>query len=152
MFTRAHVVLFTLFASVLGAAQRAHALTVDCPVTPAYVRENPGTIEVVAEKRADGLVAFKVTLHVPRPSYVVAHSRTTDKNQTQAETSSPAFVREKSAEYYIALAPERIADTHFDLFMGTFADSNGDPVPLPGGINYQIALAEFAKTAKAAGK
>ena len=143
-----HCILLAAFAAGLfGLIGAASALTVDVPVTPAYVKENPKQFAVVVEKRADGLLHFTITRTVSRPSYLVAHSELREGAKALFQSTACAFVREDSATYFVVVSPERVEDAKFELFDGSFTESDGHATPVVGGTNYQIQLGEFAKTA-----
>lgn len=129
---------FTLSTAVL-------AVVVRTDVTPVYVKQEPKAFAVKAERRADGLVHFTITRQLKDERYVVASLVVRDGSQVIAESHIPAFVRERSATYYVALAPAYLADSTFELADRTFAgEHKTHPVPLPGGIDFHISLKDFA--------
>lgn len=140
------ILLVIVPAVLFGVIQAVSALTIERHVTPAYVKDNPNRISVAAEKKGDGLIHFTITYFLPRPSYLVANTEVRDGDRVVFQNTSSAFVREKSATYYASVAPERVTDAKFDLFVGSFVESNGAPTPVPGGTDYRIQLSEFAKS------
>ena len=141
------IAIASIAAGLISLVGVASALTVDQPVTPAFVKENAKRISVEAKKQVDGLIHFTITYNPPQPTYLVATTEIRSGDKILFQSTSTAFVREKSVTYYAAIAPERVAEAKFELFAGFFAESDGNPTPLPGGIAYQIQLSEFAKTA-----
>jgi hypothetical protein len=140
-------VVIAAFAVALFA-QGASALTRDQPVTPEFLKQEPGQFKITAEKRADGLVHFTITRLLARPAYLVARSTIRDGDKLLLDTTSTAFAREPSATYYVAVSAERMANATFELFEGGFGGPDNDPLPVVGGgTNFQIQLAAFAKSA-----
>ena len=148
LMSRRHILFAAFAASLLGLISVASALTVNQAVTPAFIKDNPKRFSVTAEKRNDGLIHFTITRFVPRPSYLVATTEICEGDKILFQSTSTAFVREDSVTYYVTVAPERIADAKFELFEGSFAESDGKHTPVPGGTDFQIQLGEFAKLAR----
>ncbi len=131
-------------------ADRASGVVRKESVTPASVQEKGSKFSVTAEKRKDGLVHFRVTYLLPRPQYLVAHFELRDGETSLAKTDTPSFVRESSATFHVALSPKHLSNSTFEISENSFSESPGQPVALPGGTIYLIALDAFAKDAPAA--
>jgi hypothetical protein len=145
---KSRLILVASMALVLSAAVLAVVVRTD--VTPAYVKQEPKAFAVTAERRADGLVHFTITRQLKDERYVVASLVVRDGETVIAESHIPAFVRERSATYYVAVAPAYLADSTFELADRSFGgDDKTGPVPLPGGIDFHIALKDFAPPAAA---
>jgi hypothetical protein len=136
---------------VLALTGEASAWTMDVPMTPAYVKENPQKFSIRAEKRDDGLIHFTITYRVPEPRYLVARIEVRDQGSIVLDSSFPAFVREKTINYYIAVSPRQLFNARFELSESGIDDVNGTPIPWVGGTNYQIHLADFAPKASKTG-
>jgi hypothetical protein len=147
-FMRRYVVPVIVFIiGFAGVARFAWALRITQPVTPEYIQQNPKQFSVVAEKQDDGLIHFTIKRFLSRPSFLAATTEIRNGKTILLQNTSTAFVHEDSATFYLAVAPERIADTKFTLFDGTFSESNGKPVATVGGTDYDIQLSDFAKSA-----
>jgi hypothetical protein len=129
---------------------RAAAVVGTASVTPASVKKDGSRFSVTAETRDDGLIHFKITYRLPAPQYLVAHFEVRDGETVVANSDTPSFVREGSATYHLAVSPKHLAGSTFELSENSFAESGGTPVPLPGGMIYQIDLQAFGKDAPAA--
>ena len=137
--------LILIASAALALSTAVLAVVVRTDVTPAYVKEQPKTFVVTAERRADGLVHFTITRQLKDERYVVASLVVRDGSGVIAESHIPAFVRERSATYYVALAPAYLADSTFELAdRGFGGDEKTGPVPVPGGIDFHISLKDFA--------
>jgi hypothetical protein len=139
-----------LLVSLSLFAQRVFALVVERSVTPASVREKDSKFSLAAEKRDDGLIHFAITYRLARPEYLVAHFELRDGETTLVKTDTPSFVREATATYHLAVSPKHLADSRFELSENSFAESDGHPVPLPGGTIFQIDLKGFGEDARVA--
>jgi hypothetical protein len=136
-----------MFVIVLAITGEASAATFEVPVTPAYLKLRLKEFSIHAEKRDDGLVHFTITRHLSEPRYLVARFAVRDKGSVVLDGSFPAFVREKSAKYYLAVSPQQLSNAHFELYETVFSGDDKTPYPSPGGTNYQIHLADFAPKA-----
>jgi len=127
-------------ALLLSFAGAASALTVDVPVTPAYLREHAATLSLKVARRPDGLLAFTIARKLPERRYFVARLRIRREGKTLAETSIPSYGRKDTNSFFFAVAPESFAQAEFELSESTLSGSAEDPVLLPGSINYQFRL------------
>jgi hypothetical protein len=139
-----------LVITISLVADRASAALRQVSVTPATVKEKGGKFSIIAERREDGLIHFRITYRLPRPQYLVAHFELRDDETTLLKTDTPSFVREASATYNVALSPKHLADSTFELSENAFGESGRDPVALPGGTIFQIDLEAIGKGAPAA--
>jgi hypothetical protein len=123
-------------------ARRAAALVVEVPVTAASLKEanSPFTVEALAEP--DGLTSFTITYRLKSPEYLVGYVELRDGDRVLLRSSSTAFVREDTATYYLSVAPGSLSSTAFELSTRSFT-AGDHPVPLPGGTDYQLKLADF---------
>ena len=143
-----HVRVVIAVLAVIMFAQVASAITMEQTVTPESLKQSPGQFTITAEKRPDGLIHFTITRQLAKPAYLVAHSTIRDGKKILLDTTATAYAREFSAVYYFAVASDRIADASFDLYVGTFEESGGQPTPTVGGAtDFHIQLADFAKAA-----
>jgi hypothetical protein len=130
---------------------RAPALVVEEPVTPVSVHVKDSKFTVTAEKGKDGLIHFTIVYRPPRLQYLVAHFELRKGGATLAKIDAPAFVREESATYYVAVAPADLAGAKFDLSENYVDDHGGKSgLPSPDGAIYRIDLQAFGKDAPAA--
>jgi hypothetical protein len=148
--SRFRICSFALLTIASMLTARASAVVIEVPVTPASVKEVGSRFSITAENRDDGLIHFTITYRLIAPQYLVAHVEVRDGKTLIVTSDTPSFVREKSATYYVAVSPKHLADSKFDLAERSFGDSAGTPVPMPGGTDYQIRLAEFGQDAPAA--
>lgn len=128
----------------------AVGVVIEVRVTPASIKEESKGFSVRSEARPDGLVHFTITRRMPAERYVVAELTVRNGPDIVARSSVPAFVREHSATYYIAISPDYIANSTLELSDRTFGTHNGEPIPLPGGTDFLIALKDFAPTSQPA--
>lgn len=135
--------LIAAAALVITSAQ-ANALTIEVPLTAKWVQENPKEFSITAKQRDDGLVHFKVTRFLSEPRYLVGHFKVAIDAKTAVESHSPAFVRERKAEYYLVVSPQHLKRATFNLGEHGFNLLDKHPVPWVGGKIYQIHLADFA--------
>jgi hypothetical protein len=129
---------------VFALVGRASAVTVEIPVTPAYLKQKPKEFSIHAEKGDDGLIHFTITRHLSEPRYLVARFMVRDKGAVALDGSFPAFVREKAAKYYLAVSPKQLPNAHFELSDHGIGTVDGTPYGVVGGEDYQIHLADFA--------
>jgi hypothetical protein len=147
------VVMLVIILAITGEAL---ALTVDVPVTPAYLKQRPKEFSIRAEKRDDGLIHFTITRHLSEPRHLVARFTVRDKGSIVLDCSFPSFVREKTAKYYLAVSPQQLSNAHIELSESGFNDFNAadklPPHPWVGSTDYQIHLADFVpKASKTSG-
>jgi hypothetical protein len=126
---------------VAGVALDARAIVIEQPITRQYLAENTDKFTVTAEKRDDGLVHFTIGRNLTEPRYLVASLVLRDGDNIVLRTDFPAIARDKTATYYAALQPDRVADAQFELTERGFSENNSHP--LPGGINYRLNLRDF---------
>jgi hypothetical protein len=138
------ILIFTIIFALTG---RASAETEDVLVTPAYLKENPKMFSILAKKHDDGLIHFTIKRHLTEPRYLVARIKVSDQDSVVLDSSFPAFVREKSIKYYLAVSPKQLSNAHFELGESGFGTMSGMPIPVIGGTDYQIHLADFAPKA-----
>lgn len=141
------LVSLVVLAIVFALAGRASAITVDVPVTPAYLKERPKEFSISAEERDDGLIHFTITRHLSEPRYLVARFTIREKGLVVLDGSFPSFVREKAVKYYLTVSPRQLSNAHFELSERGFNVADETPFPWVGGIDYQIRLVNFAPKA-----
>lgn len=129
---------------VLGLCASAIGVVIEVPVTPAYLKQEPKSFSIRAESKPDGLVHFTITRPVSSERYVVAELTVRKDSDVVCQSSIPAYVRERSATYYVAIAPQYLPDSTFELSDRTFGGTISNPIPLPGGTDYLIHLKDFA--------
>jgi hypothetical protein len=130
----------------LSLAGAAGAVVIDKQITPETLREQPKEFTVKVEKRDDGLLHFTITRTVQGPRYYVAHLRVRHNGKTVAESHAPSFVEEPSTTFHASVVPEYVDESDFELAERFFGKSGNQKVPLPGGIDFQIRLRDFAST------
>ena len=133
----------------LAFSAAAWAVVVQMDVTPASVKQNPKAFSVESKADNDGLIHFTITRHIQGERYVVASLTVSDGKKVIARSAVPAFVREQTAIYYVAIAPDFLADSVFEIADRSFGGDKADPVPLPGGTDFRIALRDFKTAASA---
>jgi hypothetical protein len=131
-------------SATFGLASGAAALTIEQPVTRAYLKEHAKEFSLSAEKRNDGLVHFKLVRQLKEPRSLVGHFKVHAQDGMVVESHSPAFVREKSATYHFVVSPKHLKFAQFELSEHGFDDDEGEPFPWIGGTIYQFRLADFA--------
>jgi hypothetical protein len=119
-------------ALLLSFAGAATALTVEVPVTPAYLRDNAKTLSLKVTRRPDGLLAFTVDRTVPDARYFVARLLIRREGKTLAETSIPSWGKKDTNRFFFALAPESLAQAEFELSESFVRGSADEPIALPG--------------------
>ncbi|HLX64866.1 MAG TPA: hypothetical protein VKX17_26575 [Planctomycetota bacterium] len=130
--------------AVVVCAFACRALTVTQEVTAAYIREHPKEFSVQVTKSKEGLLQFKITHDVSEPKYHVAHLSVVHQGKLIAESSTPSYGQKHGNTFYFSLAPEDIADSKFELSDSILGKAGDEMVPLPGTIDYQFRLADFA--------
>jgi hypothetical protein len=138
-----HLVYSVLALALFSMSRSAMGLTVTTTVSASYVKDHPKEFSVQAEKRDDGLIHFTITHTLDGPRYLVATTEIRIGGKLILQTAACSYAREESATYYLTVAPDQLADTKFELFQGAFAESGRNPAALPGGIDFQIQLADF---------
>jgi len=124
----------------------AAAVVIETQVTPTSIRQELKAFSVEAEARPDGLVHFTITRRMPAERYVVAELTIRKGSTIVARSSVPAFVRERSATYYVSIAPEYLDDSTLKLSDRAFSDGK-DPIAEPGGTDFLISLKDFRPAA-----
>ena len=127
-------------ALLLSSAGAASALTVDVPVTPAYLREHPKTLALKIARRPDGLLAFTITRTLPQRRYFVARLLIRQEGKLLVDTSIPSYGRKDANSFFFSLAPESLAQAEFELSESFVSGSAEEPILTPGTINYQFRL------------
>jgi hypothetical protein len=128
-----------LLFSVAGAAS---ALTVDVPVTPAYLREHRKELSLKTARRPDGLLEFTITRTLQEPRYFVARLLLRREGKTIVETNIPSYGKKNANQFSFALAPECLNQAEFELSESVVGGSAVEPIPLPGTKNLQFRLRE----------
>jgi hypothetical protein len=144
------LISIVMLAIVLAYTGEASAITIEIPVTPAYLKENPKEFSIHAEKRDDGLIHFTITRHLSEPRYLIAGLKVRDQGSVVLEGSFPAVVKEKAVKYYLAVSSKQLSNTDFELSehgFNAFSATDETPIPWIGGEDYQIHLADFAPKA-----
>jgi hypothetical protein len=135
---------FAFALALLTLNPLAPALTVEQTVNTGYIKDHPGEFSIQAEKRDDGLIHFTIKQTLKRPSYLVVATEISAGGKVIFKSSACSYAREDSATFYVSVAPDQIANTKFTIFQGSFVESAHEPVAEPGGIDFQIALSDFA--------
>ena len=129
--------------AVLACAATCLALTVDVDVTPDYVREHSKLISVEVTERDDGLIQFKIVHAVSTPMYHVAHLEIVHQGKVIAKSDTPSYGHTQGNTFYVALSPNDIAASKFEISDSAVAGKGDDAAPVPGTINHRIHLIEF---------
>ena len=141
------LLLIVALVVVVGVSRDARAVVTEVPVTTAYLKDDK-SFAIEATTADDGLIHFKVTHHLTRPAYVVTRFTAQEEGalvtEKLIETSSASVVRETSVTHHVAVAPKLLPTAWLELAERDFVESSGDAVPLPGGTDYTIRLADFA--------
>ncbi len=127
----------------LTMGARTYSMTVEDPLTFAYVREHPDEWSVKVEHGENGLVQFTVVRNLKEPRYFVAHLAVHHQGKLIVKSDSPAFGKKKGNTFYFALLEEDLADSKFDLSESVFQDVGDYGVPEPGTIIHQFPLKAF---------
>lgn len=141
---------FAAMMTVCLFAGSTLALSHQQSVTPASVKAKDSRVSVEAERTKDGLVQFRITYHLPRPQYLVAHFELRDGETVLAKTYTPSFVHEDSATYHVAVPAKYLKDSKFELSESEMSETPVQPVALPGSIDFQIDLQAFGRDARPA--
>ena len=146
IFSVALTTLLAPLAATLGA------VVVEQAVTAASVKERNSPFAVKVEQGDDGLIHFTITYRALEQRYLVAHVEVREGEKLLSKTDVPSIVHGRSAVFYVAIAPECLSGSRFELAERSFGLSmDGSAIPLPGGIDYQIRLGDFAGQASKAG-
>ncbi len=132
-------VLGCLTSAILSTS--ALAVTVNVPVTPAYVREHPKEWSVKVTEGTDGLVNFTIKHKVETRTYHVAHLAVYRQGKVIATSDTPSFGTKGWNTFDFSLSPEDIAQSRFELSANALSGT-GD-VPEVGGTDYQFRLSDF---------
>ncbi len=130
-------------AFLFACSREAAAVVVAMPGTPASLKESPGLFAVTVERRDDGLLRFTITHRPKGPRYLATTLDVRRDGELLASSHSPAYVREASATWYAVVSPKCVAESTFEVSERRFVGTEGQPLPLPGGIDYRFRLAEF---------
>lgn len=128
-------------ATALGTA--ASALTVNIPVTPAYLQEHPKEFSVKVAKDKNGLLAFTVVRTLREPRYLVAHLTVNHGGVLIVESHTPSYGKKHDNTFYFSVSPDDVGECKFELGESFFTEAGGDAVPMPGTSNYQFQLQDF---------
>jgi len=124
------LILGGLAAAVLSTS--AWGMTINEPVTPAYVREHPKEWSVEVTKGQDGLIHFAIKHDLEGPKYQVAHLVVYHQGKLIASSDTPAFGKKRGNTFYFSLSAEDLAESKFDLSDGDVAGSGEEAMPVPG--------------------
>ena len=160
------VAMVWLIASWTGVAR---GVVIERSVTPEMTRHAESRFTVKAERHDDGLFHFTITYRPHGAKYIVAATEIRDREGAViAKSSTPMYVEgpkvaeigtpkirniaprpgdPPAATIYIAVAPQYLAGTRCELSERDFSESDGQRIPMPGGIDYQIKLSDFAQEA-----
>ena len=119
------------------------ALTINVPVSAAYVREHPQEWSVKVSKKENGLIQFTIVRFLSEPKYLVARLAVHRAGKVIAESDSPAVGRKQDNTFYVALALEDLAESKFDLSESGLAVAGDQVIPSVGSIIHQFRLLEF---------
>ena len=100
-------------AAILSTS--ALAVSVNVPVTPAYVREHPKEWSVEVIKGIDGLIHFTIKRYVEVRTYHVAHLRVYHQSKLIKKSDTSSIGTNGWNTFHIALSPEDIAESKFEL-------------------------------------
>ena len=130
-----------LIAAILPTA--AFALTIDVPVSAAYVREHPKEWSVKVSKKENGLIQFTIVRFLSEPKYLVAHLAVHRAGKVIAESDSPAVGQKGDNTFYVALAPEDLVESKFEISESSVSILGDQVIPSVGSIIHQFRLLEF---------
>lgn len=119
------------------------ALTINVPVSRAYLQEHPKEFSVKVTKGENGLLAFTVVRTLREPRYLVAHLAVHHGGMLIAESHSPSFGRKHDNTFYFSVSAEDVGECKFELGESFFTEAGGDAVPEPGTTNYEFELQDF---------
>jgi hypothetical protein len=142
-----HVLSLSFVIASMLFCSAARALTVEQQVTPQYVKEHPDRFKITVEQR-EGMMHFTIVYSLREPRYLVSHFTARNDSGILAESHTPLFARERSATFYVVLSKDCLANSRFTLSEHSFATSEGQDIPIPGGTEYVFALKDFAPTNK----
>lgn len=141
------LILTLALAGILCPVTRA--VVVEVQVSPQYMKQAPGTFTIDAKQGPEGLIHFTITHSLREDRYIVATLTVRNERKVVAQFHVPSFVRERTITCYASLDPDYLAHSSLEIAERTFAASDKTHlVPLPGGIDYQIRLQDFAKTSE----
>jgi hypothetical protein len=119
------------------------ALTVNFPVTSAYLQDHSNEFRVKVSKGKNGLIDFTVVRTLSKPMYLVAHLAVHQQGRVIAESHSPSFTKNHENTFYFSLSPEDVGESTFELGESFFTEFQGQAVPVVGTTNYQFQLKDF---------
>ena len=119
------------------------ALTINVPVTPAYVREHPKEWSVKVSKGKDDLIDFTIKHDVARPMYHVAHLEVYLQGRLIATSDTPSYGKKQGNTFFFSIAAEDLPDSKFSLSDSALAGSGDNAVPVPGTIIHEFRLSDF---------
>jgi hypothetical protein len=133
------------FAVLVVLARPCGAVVVEQEVTPASLKQPNSRFAVKVEQGEDGLIHFTITYRAAQQQYLVAHVEVRHDEKLVSKTDVPSVTHGPSSVFYLALSPDCLSGSRFELAERSFGLSmDGSVVPLPGGIDYQFRLPEFA--------
>lgn len=130
-------------ALLAALAAPARALTFEQQVDAAYLRQHPGDFTVQVSPLKEGMLHFTIVRNLKEPRYLVAHLVVRHDGKIIAQSDTPLFGRTRGNTFYVALAPEDVAASTFEISESAFVEANGEAVPIVGSIIYQLRLGEF---------
>ena len=123
------------------------ALTIDQPVTAAYVHEHPEEWSVKVSKKENGLIQFMMVHFLKEPKYLVAHFEVNHSGKVIAESDSPAFGRKGENTFYFCVSPDDLAESKVELSESFLKGSGDRAVPIPGTVIHQFRLLDYVTEA-----
>lgn len=136
-------ILLSISAILLGISPAALALTIEIPVTPAYLKQDPSAFTIEAKRGKGGLIDVTITRRLDKPAYLIARFVVRNKDGDIVAASHSPGVRQGEAKYYVSLLPEFVAGSEFELDDCPFTQANGQDIPMPGGTHYVLKLKDF---------
>jgi hypothetical protein len=122
----------------------ARALTMDFPVTPAYLLEHTNEFSVNVTKDKNGLLAFTVVHTLSQPMYLIQRLTVHHGGKVIAENSNAFVTRRAKNTFYFSVSPEDISESEFAISHGVGFKETDDGIILePGTFNYQFHLRDF---------
>ncbi len=135
--------LLTIASLLLVSSPAARALTIEVPVTPEYLKQNPHAFSIEVKQGKEGLLDVTITRRLDKTAYLIARFIVRNKDGDTLAASHAPGVRQGDAKYYFSIRPEFVANSEFELDDCAFTEHNGQYMPMPGGTHYVLKLKDF---------
>ncbi len=131
------------FMAAIFSSSTALALTINVPVTPAYVREHAKEWSVEVTRGKDGLIQFTIKHDDATPMYHVAHLAVYHEDKLIATSDTPSFGKKRSNAFCLSLAADDLAKSKFELSDSALSGTGDEAVPVVGTTVFQFRLLDF---------